>query len=477
MFLRGEGKAAYRLLAAEVDGEGLRGLVGYLPSLLDQPEPFLQDSSLFSVQDGYRFQFAVSHQERCFIFGRACRWFRSVCCIVDLETCVQVLGNVLAVRFPAEFLCHRFDGNQAVYASLCAQPGRTGFVVMGGDGADGGCQAGFEYADPYLVRRDIRETQDSFVADVGGMGDLFPSSVDPGIHGVSFHPFPVGGNRFLENQTVEGDRSGSGDDDSRPVLIGRHIGVCILVEHLFRAFCLTEQVGPVGFPDSLAGFFQYGYIRRREFSVPVGRDVQQESGVASYGAFIDVEHIVGASYFLVRIVSVEPAFADGSVGFGLLVMQVFGFIELFTASEVFVRHIGEVRHRVRICLVGDHVPFGRPCAAGFIAAPPDIFPSEDNGIGGKCLDQFFPGGIVVGLSAFPLGMCPVEPYFVDRAVFGQDLEELVEEVFVVVVHYEFETGLVGKRPSGDFPRDGPFGVWAEVAVQPFRVFDMVQVCR
>ena len=150
LFLRGEGKAAYRLLAAEVDGEGLRGLVGYLPSLLDQPEPFLQDSSLFSVQDGYRFQFAVSHQERCFIFGRACRWFRSVCRIVDLETCVQVLGNVLAVRFPAEFLCHRFDGNQAVHASLCAQPGRTGFVVVGGDGADGGCQAGFEYADPYL---------------------------------------------------------------------------------------------------------------------------------------------------------------------------------------------------------------------------------------------------------------------------------------------------------------------------------------
>ena len=41
LFLRGEGKAAYRLLAAEVDGKGLRGLVGYLPSLLDQPKPFL----------------------------------------------------------------------------------------------------------------------------------------------------------------------------------------------------------------------------------------------------------------------------------------------------------------------------------------------------------------------------------------------------------------------------------------------------
>ena len=65
----------------------------------------------------------------------------------------------------------------------------------------------------------------------------------------------------------------------------------------------------------------------------------------------------------------------------------------------------------------------------------------------------------------------------DRAVFGQDLEKLVEEVFVVVVHYEFETGLVGKRPSGHFSRDGPLGVLAEVAVQPFRVFDMVEVCR
>ena len=93
---------------------------------------------------------------------------------------------------------------------LCAaSTGADGaLVVVGGDGADGGCQAGFEYADPYLVRRDIREAQDSLVADVGGMGDLFPSSVDPGIHGVSFHPFPVGGNRFLENQTVEGDSWG-----------------------------------------------------------------------------------------------------------------------------------------------------------------------------------------------------------------------------------------------------------------------------
>ena len=178
-----------------------------------------------------------------------------------------------------------------------------------------------------------------------------------------------------------------------------------------------------------------------------------------------------------RVVPVEPAFADGSVGFGLLVMQVAGFIELLTASEVFVRHIGKVRHRVRICLVGDHVPFGRPCPAGFVTAPADIFPSEYDGVGSKCLDQFLPGRVVVGLSAFPFRMCPVEPYFVDRAVFGQDFEELVQEVFVVVVHHELETGLVGKRPSGHFPRDGPCGVFAEVAVQPFRVFDMVQVCR
>ena len=104
LFLRGEGKAAYRLLATEVDGEGLRCFTGHFPSLLDQPEPFLQGGSLFSVQDGYRFQFAVSHLERCFIFGRACRWFRSVCRIVDLETRVQVLGNVLAMRFPAKVL-------------------------------------------------------------------------------------------------------------------------------------------------------------------------------------------------------------------------------------------------------------------------------------------------------------------------------------------------------------------------------------
>ena len=178
-----------------------------------------------------------------------------------------------------------------------------------------------------------------------------------------------------------------------------------------------------------------------------------------------------------RVVPVEPAFTDGSVGFSLLVMQVFGFIELFTASEVFVGHIGKVRHRVRICLVGDHVPFGRPCAAGFVTAPPDIFPSEDNGFGSKCLDQFLPGGVVVGLSTFSFGVCPVEPYFVDRSVFGQDLEELVEEVFVVVVHYKLETGLVDKRPSGNLPWDGSFGVLAEVTVQSFGVFYLIEVCR
>ena len=64
LFLRGEGKSAYRLLAAEVDGEGLRGLVGYLPSLLDQPEPFLQDSSPF-LRSGW-----LPLSVRCFPSGK-----------------------------------------------------------------------------------------------------------------------------------------------------------------------------------------------------------------------------------------------------------------------------------------------------------------------------------------------------------------------------------------------------------------------
>ena len=139
LLFRSVGKAADRLFAAEVDGNVVRGLARWFPSFLDQAEPFLQGCSLFSVQDGYGFQFAVTHLERCLIFGGSGRWFRSVCRIVDLEACVQVLGNVLAVRFPSEFLCHRLDGNQSVYASLCAQPGRACFVVMGGDGADRRC--------------------------------------------------------------------------------------------------------------------------------------------------------------------------------------------------------------------------------------------------------------------------------------------------------------------------------------------------
>ena len=91
------------------------------------------------------------------------------------------------------------------------------------------------------------------------------------------------------------------------------------------------------------------------------------------------------------------------------------------------------------------------------------------------MNQLLPCCVVILLSAFGLGVCTVEPYFIDRTIFCQDFEKLVHEIFIIVVQFEFKLGLVGKWSSGYFPRDGPFGIFAQVSVKSFRIFDLKQV--
>ena len=92
-------------------------------------------------------------------------------------------------------------------------------------------------------------------------------------------------------------------------------------------------------------------------------------------------------------------------------------------------------------------------------------------------DHLLPGLIVIGLSAFLFRVCSVEPYLIHLAVFGEDFEQLVHEVLVIVVHHELEFRFVGKRTSFHFTRNGAQGLFASVSVQAFRILNLVQVGR
>ena len=92
------------------------------------------------------------------------------------------------------------------------------------------------------------------------------------------------------------------------------------------------------------------------------------------------------------------------------------------------------------------------------------------------MDQFFPCRIVVGLASLAFGMGTVEPHLVNLAVFGQKLEKLIEEIFVVVVNaVERESSLVGKRTVFDLTRDGAGSLLAEISVKAFRILYLIEI--
>ena len=78
--------------------------------------------------------------------------------------------------------------------------------------------------------------------------------------------------------------------------------------------------------------------------------------------------------------------------------------------------------------------------------------------------QFHPGLVVVLLTAFALGVSTIEPQFVHFAILREEFEELVEEIFVIIVDIESEFLLVGKRASGHFAWNFAHGVFTQVAV-------------
>ncbi len=94
-----------------------------------------------------------------------------------------------------------------------------------------------------------------------------------------------------------------------------------------------------------------------------------------------------------------------------------------------VEFVGRRRQR-------DDAPFRGAADAAFVAHPAHVRPfAHDDGVGLEAADQVIPRRVVVGLVDARIRIRAVEPDFVDRPVFGQQLVKLVQEVTIVVVHH------------------------------------------
>lgn len=71
------------------------------------------------------------------------------------------------------------------------------------DVTDGGSEARFVDANPDFIGSHFWESQNTLVADVGGVGNLFPCSVFPCLQRMSFHSFSIRADGLLDEQTVE----------------------------------------------------------------------------------------------------------------------------------------------------------------------------------------------------------------------------------------------------------------------------------
>ncbi len=446
------------------------------PVFLGEADPLVAEGTLLAVQDGDRLHLAaVGHGEGGLIEGRVGVGLLSVGRIIDLEAGVEVARRVLAMLVPTEVLFQGLQAYQAVAILLCLEAGRTRLVMVSGDVGDRRVEPRLKDAEPEPVGRHVGEAQDPLVADVGRLGHLLPLTIDPGVEGVTFNPFAPDGHGLLDGDTVDGGRFREADGDLTLATVQLDKGVEVVVEQHLIPFGVGQQVGAVGLLDPFTGLFQDIHVGLRETSLTVGRDVEQEDGVAADRPLIDIKDIVGVAALLVRIVAIEPALADRGIGLGRLVVEEFPLVKPLSAAEIQIGQVGKDRHGVGIRLVRDDVPFRVARASALVTAPAGSFPSEDNGVGRQGLDQGFPGVVIVLLPALALGMRAVEPDLIDRPVFGQQLEQLVEKIFVVVVHHELEAGHVGERPALYLPGNRPFGRLAEVAIQAIGALDLVKV--
>ena len=251
---------------------------------------------------------------------------------MNLESGVQISGNVLCICFPSEFLLHGADGYVTFCISFYLQAGRTGCIVIGCYLANGRLHARFQNTQSEFIAGYIGETEDAFVADVGAGCHFLPGIVYPCVQGMLFYSFTAHGDGFLNKETVDSDRIGGLNNNFFLVRSDYDIGVCIVVQQFFRSLGSLQVIGSIGLVDPFSYFFQHTDILCREASFTVGRNIEQKSGIASYCTFVYVEYIIDRADTLTVIIAVEPAFTDGSVGFGLLVVQILGLAELCAAA-------------------------------------------------------------------------------------------------------------------------------------------------
>ena len=346
---------------------------------------------------------------------------------------------------------------------------------------DGRIHTGFQYTYPNFGGSYIRESENTFVTDIGRASNLLPLSVHPCIDGMFLHPFAMCGDGFLNHNPIESNGLRYGKDQFfRSFTIQEYKCIFILVQYLLRTICSVQQVMTIGFLNSSTGLFQNLDIGIREPSLPVRRNIQQENGVTTYGTFINVEYIIGTPGLLTGIVPVEPPSPDRRIRFGRLIMQVKRFFtaqQHFPTSQVTVQ-VHEFHHLGRILRIrSNHIPFGCPCISGLITTPAHVFSSEDCSIRHQCTNHFTPSLIVIFLTSFSLRMRTIEPYFVNRSVFRQQFEQLVQEIFVIIVQLELEFCLDGERTPGYFPRNGTQRIRTQVTIKPVRTFYLIQIGR
>ena len=74
-------------------------------------------------------------------------------------------------------------------------------------------------------------------------------------------------------------------------------------------------------------------------------------------------------------------------------------------------------------------------------------------------------------------MGAIKPQLVHGAVLRQQFIELVQEIFIVVIDLKFKFLRTLEGTPRNIPGNCPLGSFAAIAVQPLRVFHLIQICR
>ena len=282
-----------------------------------------------------------------------------------------------------------------------------------------------------------------------------------------FDPLPMTGYLFLDDEAVDTPHLRKAHAQLPLQSIRLPVGRGVIVHNGKRcALGIRGQVLTVRATNALARCQQGVHVALGEPPFAIRWDVQHKHAVATDRSLVDVEDLSLRAHALMAIVAIEPAVPDRGVDFRRQVVEVLCTSQFRAAPKV----VGtQVRPGALVGMhgQGNHVPFAGACLARLVATPAYIWTfAEDQGFGGQFPDQLIPVAVRVGLSAFALGMGAVKPDFVDGAILGKQLKEMVEEILIVVVHLEGERPLVFKRAPLDGPGNRALRIGTAVAVEP-----------